>query len=159
MTGEKNRLCEVENQFLNEECSIEELLGDVSSKQKKKNDKKQISTVKDSMEEDCEKEKILPGKNSKKDSTQKKQRLNVQSNFLTFTCNYIIYLIYTYMFQLDYTEGKQSGSIITVTEHCSVNSAFELTAEEFDSLFNGQNENGDQQSSKLIQKFFFILFI
>ena len=61
MTGEKNRLCEVENQFLNEEGSIEELLGDVSSKQKKKNDKKQISTVKDSMEEDCEKEKIPPG--------------------------------------------------------------------------------------------------
>ena len=59
------------------------------------------------------------------------------------------------MFQFDYTEGKQSGSIITVTEHCSVNSAFELTAEEFDSLFNGQNENGDQQSSKLIQNFFF----
>ena len=152
-----HRLCEVENKFLNEEFSVEELLGDVSSKQKKKNDKKQISNVKDSMEEGCEKENLPPGRNSnrkrksdpKKDSMQKKQRLNVQSNFFSFfTCNYIMYLIYMYMFQFDYAEGKQSGSIITVTEHCSINNGLEITDEEFDSLFNEQKENGDQQSSK-----------
>ena len=73
MTGDKHRLCEVENKFLNEECSVEELLGDVSSKQKEKN-----NNVKDSMEEGCEKENLPPGRNSnrkrksdpKKDSTQ-----------------------------------------------------------------------------------------
>ena len=48
------------------------------------------------------------------------------------------------MFQFDYAEGKQSGSIIMVTEHCSINSGLEITDKEFDSLFNEHKENDDQ---------------